>query len=290
MTEASPEFKCSESCENDMYHLSSLVKSALDQELARLPRGDVSEQDTRYPTDAKSMRAFLEVFFTRHLFQLQNSLMDYAASADFSRTMQSGRLRILDIGSGPAVASHALTDVVDRMTDCTDSGVSQQRRRLRITHVLNDTAGICLTTGKRMLSACSRHSDQSCATASRPQVFTLSTAFPGNVHQIRPLASFLGGFDLVILSYVLRPLTENGNLQSLVRGVNTLGRFCTPRGRMLIIQDKFQERLVRRLAGMIGTECHERTLTQEVYPPRGRNETATYTYYDCLYVPRGTCV
>ena len=92
MRETSMTFEYLEPNGNDTYELGSLVKSALDRELAYLPQGDVSEQDTRYPTDATSMRAFLEVFFTRHLFQLQNSLTDYIMSADFDEIAKSGSL------------------------------------------------------------------------------------------------------------------------------------------------------------------------------------------------------
>ncbi len=105
MRETSPESVCMELYPDGVYELSGLVKSALDQEIACMPKREVSEHDTRYPTDAASMRAFLEVFFTRHLFQLQNSLMDYAASADFNRAIRSGPFRILDIGSGSAVTN-----------------------------------------------------------------------------------------------------------------------------------------------------------------------------------------
>ena len=286
MNEISNESACMALYPNGMYELSAIVKSALDREITGLPRGETSEHGTRYPTDATSMRAFLEIFFTRHFFQLQNSLIAYATSVDFSETIQCGRLRILDIGSGPAVASLSLIDAIDRRMRDADSSLSQRYGSLHMTHVLNDTSTVCLATGQRMLTACLRGSDQSTSPACRPQIFALSSAFPGNLHQLRHLASFLGGFDLVILSYVLRPLIENGNLRTLASGLGILEQFCTPRGRMLIIQDKFQEQLVRRLARMIGVKCHEQTLTQEIYPPRGSNGTCTYTYYDCLYAPR----
>ncbi len=286
MKETPAELACMELCPDGIYELGDSVKSALDQEIACLPIDDVSEHETRYPTDATSMRAFLEVLFTRHLFQVQNSLMDYAISTDFHRAIRSGPLRILDIGSGPAVASQALIDIVKRMMGGADSAIAQRRASLHMSHVLNDTSSICLTTGRHMLTACLQSSNQSPFSGSRPQIFTLLTAFPGNLRQIRHLASFLGGFELVILSYVLHPLIEDGSLASIARGVNTLERFCKPRGRMLIIQDKFQEPLIRKLAHTIGVECREQALTQEIYPPRGRNETCTYTYYDCLYAPR----
>jgi hypothetical protein len=280
------EFAYRESYPGGIYELSDLVKSLLDQEIACLPPQGVSEHQTRYPTSAASMRAFLEVFFTRHLFQVQNSLMDYATSADLHHTLRCGCLSILDIGSGPAVASQALIDLADRMMGDADPIVSQCYGPLHMSHVLNDTSSICLTTGKHMLTAYLGSSNQSPLPTPRPRIFPLLTAFPGNLHQIRHLASFLGGFDLVVLSYVLRPLSENENLTRTATGVAMLERFCKPRGRMLIVQDKFQEPLIRRLACTIDVECREQTLTQEIYPPRGTNETCTYTYYDCLYAPR----
>lgn len=286
MRETSTEWRCAEPCPRGICELSSSVKCALDQEIRCLPKCEVSEHETRYPTDAASMRAFLEVFFTRHLFQLQNSLIDYVISPDFNETIQSGWLSILDIGSGPAVASQALIDIIDRMASGADSTTSLRHGCLHMSHVLNDTSAICLATGKRMLTTCSQDKDRPCSTVSRSHIFTLSTAFPGNLHRICHLATFLEGFDLVVLSYVLRPLTEDGNLQSLVDGLNTLGRFCKPHGCILIIQDKFQEPLLRELADMIVVGCRQQTLTQEIYPARGSSETCTYTYYDCLYAPR----
>ncbi len=286
MRETSTETENTGLCRDSTYELGGSTKFVLDQELAGLPQRNVSEQDTRYPTDAASMRAFLEVFFTRHLFQLQNSLMDYVTSPDFNETFQLGSLRILDIGSGPAVASQALTDIVTRTIGDADSVVSRQYSPFRMIHVLNDTSSICLVTGRRMLVGYSHAPGQPCSVAHRLQIFTLPTAFPGNLYQIRDLASSLGNFDLVVLSYVLHPLTEDGSLQSLVSGLSMLERFCKPRGRVLIVQDRFQEPLIRKLAGIIGVECREQMLTQRIYPPRGSNETGTYTYYDCLYTPR----
>ena len=57
----------------------------------------------------------LETFFTRHLFQLQRSLAEYIASPDLQKTLRFGPLRLLDIGSGPALASLAILDLIHRM-------------------------------------------------------------------------------------------------------------------------------------------------------------------------------
>jgi SAM-dependent methyltransferase len=240
----------------------------------------------RYPVDGPSMRAFLETFFTRHLFQLQRSLAEYITSIDFQKAIQFGPLRILDIGAGPAVASLGITDLIHRMAGDGVLRAYTYPRAVRMVHVLNDNSPICLATGRRMLAACQELGRRSDPRPFHDRVFALPTAFPSNMRQIQQVASFIGGYDIVILSYVVNPLTDDCGLENLAVAVRTVERFCKPRGRILVVQDKFQESLVRSLAHLLNTECHEQTVTQEVYPPRGSNDTYTYTYYDCLYAPR----
>ncbi len=222
----------------------------------------------------------------RHLFQLQNSIVDYVASHDFRRATQSGCLRILDVGAGPAVASIGLTDMIDRTQGTSVSETTDGRESVHMTHILNDTSPVCLETGKRMLTAFLHDKEASNTGVLGHRILTLSTAFPGNMCQIRQLASLSGHFDLAILSYVIRPLADDGGLRNLVKTVRTLEPFCKPEGRVLLIQDKFREPLIRQLADMISVQYREQTLTQEIYPPRGSNEKSTYTYFDCLFSPR----
>jgi hypothetical protein len=269
---------------------SSLIKSVLDQQIGGLPRNTVSDNETRYPTDEPSMRAFLEAFFTRHLFQLQKSLVEYVASLDFQKAVQFGPLRILDIGAGPAVASLGMIDMVHRTTDNEDCRIWICPRVVQMVHVLNDTSPVCLITGKRMITACHEQEKRFGSVLTGNRVFTLSTAFPANMHQIQRMALFLGGYDIIILSYVVNPLADDYGLRTLATAVRALERLCRPRGRILVVQDKFQESLIRSLAQLLKVEYREQTVTQEVYPLRGGNETYTYTYYDCLYTPREGCI
>ena len=266
--------------------LSGLIKAVLDQQIVDLPSAAVSDDETRYPVDEPSMRAFLETFFARHVFQLQRSLAEYVASLDFQRCVRFGPLRILDIGSGPAVASLSLIDLVQH-TICTgELRASKRPRDFGKVHVLNDTSPICLTTGRRMLATCRELGESLGLMSSGDRVLTLLTAFPHNIRQIQQLASSLGGFDIIILSYVMSSLTEAYGLRSLGTAVRALERLCKPCGRVVVLQDRFQESLIRSLAKMSEVEHREQTVTQEIYPPRGDNETYTYTYYDCLYAPR----
>src|SRR3972149_4995357 len=93
----------SELCPGGIWQLSDRVKNVLRRQIERLPNRSVSEEEVMYPNPAAGMRAFLEVFFSRHYFQVQNSLLAYVESEDFDSIFDEGEIRILDIGCGPAV-------------------------------------------------------------------------------------------------------------------------------------------------------------------------------------------
>jgi len=271
----------------DAWCLTDSVRSVLDRQIAHLPKRAVPDHEIRYPVDRESMRAFLETFFTRHLFQVQNSLIDDFASPDFQETVRSRPLRVFDSGSGPAIASLGIMDLFNCTVDAIGSSrLSLGSCRGRTVHVLNDSSRICLATGTQMLVDYFQYSREHGSPASEGRVFTLQTEFPGNVNQIYRLALALGGYDIVILSYVMNPLAEKYGLQSLVTAVKRLEHLCTSNGRLLIVQDRFQERLVRTLSRMLDVPYRKRTVIQEIYPCRGRNETYTYTYCESLYMPR----
>jgi hypothetical protein len=217
------------SCPGGTWQLSASIRSLLDREVARLPNRDVSDDDTRYPVDAGGMRAFLSTFFTRHLFQLENSLLDYMVSGDSFGTRQVDALRILDVGSGPAVASLALLDIAERVRR-TGMGSDLRHGALlrRTVHVLNDTSAVCLATGKHMMAEYLRRKHNHPFMLGSPRIFTLQSPFPSNLHQLRRMASALGGYDIVFLSYVIHPLTETCGLQGFAQAVRALGDLCRP--------------------------------------------------------------
>jgi len=146
-----------ELCPNGIWQLTNIMKSGLIYQICRLPEGEVSEIGTRYPQSPAEMRAFLVKFFTRHYFQTQNSLIDYMTSQDFLDIIGSGYLRILDIGSGPAVASLAITDMLACIIrNLGYMGEWPKSRTVKITYVLNDISSICLAAGQQMLNNCFR--------------------------------------------------------------------------------------------------------------------------------------
>lgn len=273
-------------CPGGIWQLSNTVRSVLRYQMSRLPRSNVSEADTRYPTTPASMRAFLNVFFARHFFQSQNSLVDYMTSQDFLNIVGSGHLRILDIGSGPAVASLAVTDMLACLIEHLENvGERPKGKSLNVTYVLNDTSGICLGTGQDILRNYFRMRTGHTENIMNNRIISIHKAFPDNMSQLQRVRLNFGTYDIIIFSYVILPLNEENEFNNLVNGLLNVEKLCSHSGRMLILQDKFQTLLIRRISKAIGVSSEKQVLTQQVYPKRNDNETYTYAYYRCLYEP-----
>jgi SAM-dependent methyltransferase len=275
-----------ELCQNGMWQLSDVMKSALIHQICRLPKNEVSEIETRYPQSPAEMRAFLVKFFTRHYFQTQNSLIDYMTSQDFLDIVRFGHLRILDVGSGPAVASLAITDMLAFILEYLKYIEEWPKdKTVKMTYVLNDTSGICLGTGQCMLTDYFRISKRYNKHLIHSQTISIQKAFPDNLNQLQRVRLYLGTYDIAIFSYVVSPLNEDKGFDNLVNGLSNIETLCRHNGRILILQDKFQAALVRRISRAMGISSHKKKLTQYIYPSRNINEAYTYSYYECLYAP-----
>jgi ribosomal protein RSM22 (predicted rRNA methylase) len=270
-----------------IWQLMEPTRSVLRHQISLLPKRSVSEIDARYPVTPASMRAFLEDFFTRHYFQIQNSLVSYTTSPDFLDLASSGHLRILDIGAGPAIAALAIMDLVGCLLECVQTrGGWPTSRVIDVTYVLNDTSAICLAVAQRMLAGHFHRRRGYGTVVVRSRMFSVQTPFPSNMHQIGRIARNVGTYDITILSYVVGPLVEDSGLSTLVNGLLSIEKLCTHNGRILIVQDRFRGALMRRISRAVGISTHREELTQEVYPDRDVGEIRTYWYYDCLYGPR----
>lgn len=275
-----------ELCPEGVWVLDETVKSMLRRKISGLPEREVSEENARCPQDRAGMRAYLETFFVRHFFQIQNSLVNYVASRDFEIAIRSGQLNILDIGSGPGVASLAISDMLGRTLLADSHGVTLHApRAMRISHVLNDTSAICLGTARQMVADYTKKWSRSQAGLSDCPILAMGEGFPRNLTRISRVARAVGGFDIVFLSYVVRVLADSDGLNGVVNAIKDVGRFCKPHGRVLIVQDRFRESLLRCIARECPAKCNEQQVSQKIYPERGTCETNTYTYYDCLYAP-----
>lgn len=259
------------------------MKSVLRQQISRLPNKNVSEEEAMYPSTASGMRTFLEVFFSRHYFQVQNSVLDYVMSDDFSRILDDGKIRILDIGCGPAVGVLAMTDIIMCLLENQNS---PGKHTARFVYVLNDTSRICLAVGQRMLAEyfdlCRVHKMD----IGEHTTFTVTSGFPDNIKQLKRIGENFGAYHLAMFSYVIRPLTDENGTNDLANDIVGTEKFCDPRGRILILQDQYRESLIRALGRHIDASVESKELTQEVFPNRGTTDTFTYSYYQCLYKPR----
>jgi ribosomal protein RSM22 (predicted rRNA methylase) len=284
------DFIQNELCPKGEWELSDYMRAALERQISRLPKAVISEEETRYPTTLAGMRAFLDVFFTRHYFQVQDSLLEYMISDEFMASLATGKLQILDVGCGPAVTSLAITDMLCCiLTYLRYAGGLPRSRLLNIIYVLNDTSGICLGTGQRMLT----NYFSICGTYNKsimPQTFCIKAPFPSNMKQLRRIRNNFGAYNIAMFSYVVVPVSEEEGFDDFINGLWNIEELCGTNGRILILQDKFQTALVQRIGRAIGVPAHKAKLTQAIYPRRIANESYTYSYYQYLYAPRNRVV
>ncbi len=280
-----------ELCPDGIWQLTDVMKSVLRRQILQLPQRAVSEDEKRYPTTPSGMRKFLEFFFTRHYFQTQHSLLGYMTSNEFLGLLTSGELRILDIGCGPAVASLAITELLARiLRHLKHIGKWPKSKAVKMDYVLNDTSGICLGTGQRMLASYFNASGRHDREIISGQMLRIQKAFPDNINQIRRVRLKLGVYNITTLSYVISPLDEDKGFEALVCGLKGVEKLCNCNGRILILQDKFQATLVRQISKALGISNSKEELTQQIYPSRNMSETYTYLYYRCLYEPTSEIV
>jgi hypothetical protein len=103
--------------------------------------------------------------------------------------------------------------------------------------------------------------------------------------QLRRIRNNSGAYNIAVFSYVVVPVSEEEGFDNFVNGLWSTEELCSTNGQILILQDKFQTALVRKIGRAIGVSAHKVKLTQAIYPRRNANESYTYSYYQYLYAP-----
>jgi len=269
-----------------IWQLDGFMKSIVSRQISYLPTSKVTEDETRYPESPSAMRAFLIKFFCRHYLQTQNSLIEYISSQDFYNIIRLGHLRILDIGSGPAVASLAITDMLDHLIKYfEETGEWPKGKRVKIDYILNDTSSVCLGTGKHMLANYFKNNSSYNRRVICGQTINIQNGFPDNLNQLQRIRFNIGKYDIATFSYVISPMNEEKGFKKLVLGLFNIEKLCNYSGRILILQDKFRARLVQKISRAIGMSYNVEKTVQQIYPKRNIINTFTYLYYSCLYIP-----
>jgi len=274
-----------ELCPDGNWRLSDVMEKLLRLQINNLPKRTVSKEETKYPTQPASMRAFLDAFFARHYFQVQDGLLEYMTSEEFLNLLDKRELNVLDIGCGPAVASLAITDMLTCILKHLE-GMSLQAytKEIRIRYILNDTEGLCLGVGQQLLENYFRLSRQH-GRLHQNGMFAIEKAFPSSMIQLKRLYDNVGPYNITNLSYVVNPLNEKEGLRNLSSGLLQIEKLCSASGRILILQDRFSGSLMRKIARAVGQSCGKRVLSQHVYSTGNSNALYTYSYYRCLFAP-----
>ena len=185
------------------------------------------------------------------------------------------------IGSGPAVASLAITDLVVQQLKTLSIG-----KPVQFNYLLNDTSPICLETGERMLRRYFLHGRAANRgprmRAEKGHVLTLSDPFPKSYQAIREYYGEGRRYHFLCAGYLLHPMNENMDLSRAANCIASLKQFASPAGgALLLLQDKFHGELAQQVSHLTGAHIEKISSRQRVYAPGQDSSTYTYTYLRC---------
>ena len=156
---------------------------------------------------------------------------------------------------------------------------------IKIRYILNDTSNICLGTGQELIRNYFRINPEGESKLFHAATFTIGKEFPASIGQIRRIYRNLGFYGIAVLSYVVNPLSEEQGFANTIRGLKEIETMCNPAGKVLIVQDRFSESVIKKVARLMGESCQKDMLAQFVYSSKNSNDSYTYQYYYCLFKP-----
>ena len=263
---------------SDIWKLDPVLEALLKRQIYSLPSTkNLSKLECRYPEDKKSLRAFLDKFFARHLFQVQNAILQQDTFERLLQAIRNENVTIADIGCGPAVASIAILNLISHI--CVKT-----KKAIKVSVVLNDNATEILSVGKSMLDTYAKQLNNIYVT----QNIALDTPFPDSMVQLRRISNMLAPYDLCCLSYVLIPLKEEASYNKINEQLQNLVGCCNSRGTGLIVQDKFRESLARHLGSLLKASVKKLNLCQKIYDSNNSFSEYSYDYFRIAFFPDNT--
>lgn len=221
-----------------------MVENVWEEELRKLPDKPASRMQKRYPTTPEGMSNFLRSLYPRHFLQVTQSLSDEVNDPSFQEALREDEFNIIDIGSGPAVASLAVTDLVIQ--------------QLPKSHAARAEVG-----------------KVTCLDQPFPQSFQ-------RIHEIRSEGfryDFLCvGYLLAPVNENLDLSRSAHCVASMKQFSHPSG------GRFLLLQDKFHEELAQQVSHLIGSRLERFSSRQRAYANRDKEAVGTYTCFRCQSV------
>ncbi len=157
--------------------------------------------------------------------------------------------------------------------------------------ILNDTSSICIGTGQDILTDYFRRIKRyNSGGIFQGYTVTIQKAFPNNISQLRRISLNIGRYDIATFSYVVGLLIEKEGFTELVKGLFNIQSLCSDNGRILILQDKFQEQAIKKLSKATGIPIRREELKQYIYSSKNEYETYAYSYFAGVYPLSGVTV
>jgi len=254
------------------------IEEVLKSEINSLPQAsDISKYERRYPTTNAALRTFLNAFFARHYFQIQDTVLQPDVFEKFIKVIRKGTLRIADIGSGPVVATLAFLDLITALNQCV------QLPMVRVSIILNDTANVSLRIGQKMVRSFSK---RSLFDIILTNIISVDTPFPKSLTQLRRVAAMTGSYDICCMSYVLNPLKQEMTHKEIQNNIQELLRYCSSDASCFILQDRFKKSLLRQTGRLQGVTSQKAALCQKVYDEYNSNTEYTYTFFRTIVAPK----
>lgn len=258
-----------------IWQLDNDIEQILKRQLESLPISKIlSQQEYRYPQDKYGLRGFMDKFFARHFFQVQNAVIQPDCFERILDALNYGSVTISDIGCGPAVTSLALLNIFSNLS-------CYVHKRVNVNIILNDTVPELLSTGYRMLTDYVNKTEG----VNISRIILLSNAFPQSMVQLERISRLLSRYDFCCLSYSLVPLKASSTYLEIQENLQNFFSFLKPKGIGIVIQDKFRESLSRKIGFLIKCPVQKLTLRQKIYDSQNSCDSLSYEYFRIAILP-----